>query len=114
MNTTRPALLSVAATIAFLVVAAALTPDQSPILPIEISVVLLALGGWVALRRSRPAYVVLGGFAVLLTALTVHIVLGDLGDKGPRELVPDFLILGACLALDATALRAAFPGKAIA
>ena len=114
MNPVRPILVSVAATIACLVLAAALTPDQSPILPIEISVVLLALTGWVALRRSRPAYVVLGGFAVLLTALTVHILVGDLGDKGAREVVPDVLVLASALATAVTTLRSAFPRKMLA
>jgi hypothetical protein len=114
MNHIRPVLVSVGATIVALLLAAALAPDQSPILPIEISVVLLVLAGWVALRRSRPAAVVLGCFAVLLTALAVHIVAGDLGDKGARELVPDFLVLGAALSTVVSAGRLAFPRRALA
>ncbi|MGZ4627121.1 MAG: hypothetical protein ACXV3S_12675, partial [Kineosporiaceae bacterium] len=60
-------------------------------LPIEISVVLAVLGAWLLIRRSRAAA---GTCAVanLALALTVHILLGDLGSSGPRELVPDVLL----------------------
>jgi hypothetical protein len=85
-------LVGIAATIAFLAAAALLTPEQSPILPIEISVVLAALGAWFGLRGSRTSLAVLTVFATLLVLLTVHIT-GDVGSSGARELVPDFLIL---------------------
>lgn len=114
MNNSRPVLIATAATMVFLALAAALTPSQSPILPIEICVVLLALGGWVALRRSRPSYAVLGCFSVLLVALTVHITAGDLGDKGPRELVPDFLILATSVAMVVSTARATFNHRSLA
>ena len=90
-----------------LMLAAVLTPDQSPILPLEISMVLAALAGWVAWRRSRIAFGALGGFAILLVALTLHILVGDIdASTGARELVPDVLILGAGIALVANAVRA--------
>lgn len=79
--------------IALLLTAAALTPEQSPILPIEISVVLAVLGIWMAVRRSRVAAGVCAVASLGLVALTVHILLGDLGSSGPRELVPDVLLL---------------------
>lgn len=90
-------LVGIAATIAFLAAAALLTPEQSPILPIEISVVLAALGAWFGLRGSRTSLAVLTVFAILLVLLTVHIITGDVGSSGPRELVPDFLILCSSL-----------------
>ncbi len=73
--------------------AAALTPEQSPILPIEISVVLAVFGAWLLIRRSRAAAATCAVVNLALVALTVHILLGDLGSSGPRELVPDWLLL---------------------
>jgi hypothetical protein len=105
----RPVLTSIGATIAGLVLAAALTPDQSPILPIELIVVLVALGTWAALRPHRPAMVTLSVFGALLTVLTIHILTGDLSaSKGARELVPDVVVLASALAVTGTAGRAAF------
>ncbi len=89
----RPVLGGIALTVTFLATAALLTPEQSPILPIEISVVLAALGAWFALRGSRISLGVLTAFAALLVLLTVHIITGDVGSSGAREVVPDFLIL---------------------
>ncbi len=104
---TRPVLAAVAACVAGLVLAAALTPEQSPILPIEVCVVLAALGTWVWFRGSRPSYAAVAAAGVLLTALTVHILTGDVaGSTGARELVPDVVVLAATLALVATAGRA--------
>jgi hypothetical protein len=113
MHPTRPILTSSAATIAFLMLAAALTPEQSPILPIEISVVLAALTAWAVLRGSRLSHVVLAVFGLLLTALTVHILAGDLGEKGARELVPDVLILGASVAVAFSSVRGALRPRAL-
>ena len=79
--------------IGLLATAAALTPEQSPILPIEISVVLAVLGAWLLIRRSRAAAAVCAAVNLALVALTVHILMGDLGSSGPRELVPDWLLL---------------------
>ncbi len=91
--TRTPVLSGIALTVVFLVTAAMLTPQQSPILPIEISVVFGALGVWFAVRGSRIALGVLTAFATLLVLLAVHILTGDLGSSGAREVVPDFLIL---------------------
>ena len=88
-----PVLGGIALTVIFLVAAALITPEQSPILPIEISVVLAALGTWFALRGSRISLGALTVFAALLILLTVHIITGDVGSSGAREVVPDFLIL---------------------
>jgi hypothetical protein len=101
-----PVVASIAATIAGLALAAGLTPDQSPVLPIEIGVVLLAIGGWVWLRGSRPALGTALVFGGLLTALTLHILVGDLqAATGPRELVPDVLVLASTLAVVAGSAR---------
>lgn len=103
----RAVLTCIGATIAGLVLAAALTPDQSPILPIELIVVLTALGTWVALRPQRPATITLSVFGALLTALCVHILAGDLSaSKGPQELVPDVVVLAGSIAVTVTAGRA--------
>lgn len=94
--------------IAFLLTAAALTPEQNPAMPLELSVLLAALIAWVLIRRSRAAAVTTTVFTALLLLLTVHILLGDIGEKGPRELVPDTLILlctGASLVTAALATR---------
>ena len=79
--------------IALLMTAAALTPEQNPALPIELSVLLAGLGTWMLVRRSRAAAVTCTVFTTLMLLLTVHILVGDIGDKGPRELVPDTLLL---------------------
>lgn len=79
--------------IALLMTAAALTPEQNPALPIELSVLLAALGAWVLVRRSRAAAVTCTVFTTLMLLLTVHILIGDVGEKGARELVPDTLLL---------------------
>lgn len=79
--------------IALLMLAAALTPDQNPALPIELSVLLAGLGAWVLVRRSRASSITCTIFTALMLLLTVHILVGDMGDKGPRELVPDVLLL---------------------
>lgn len=106
MNLTRPrsaVLAGVAALILLLVLAALLTPEQSPILPIELSVVLAAIGAWCGLRGSRAAFTTAAVFTLLLALLSAHILLGDLGEKGARELVPDVLILAASIATCAVA-----------
>jgi hypothetical protein len=114
MQATRLILTSTTATIAFLALAAALTPDQSPILPIEISVVLGALTAWAVLRGSRLSRVVLAAFALLLTALSIHIFAGDVGEKGARELVPDVLVLTASVAVVLSSVRGALRPRALA
>lgn len=81
--------------VVFLLLAAALTPEQSPILPLELSVVLVGLVAWVLARRSRAAAVTAAVLTGLFVLLTVHILVGDLGEKGPRELVPDVLLLAS-------------------
>lgn len=97
--------------IALLLTAAALTPDQSPILPFELSALLAVLTVWVAVRRSRTAAAVCAVASLGLVALTVHIVLGDLGSSGPHEIVPDFLLLASFAASTVAAVRAAFPRR---
>ena len=89
--------------IALLMSAAALTPDQNPALPIELSVLLAGLAGWVLARRSRAAAITCTIFTALMLLLTVHILVGDVGDKGPREIVPDVLLLISFAASVATA-----------
>ncbi|HEX6514497.1 MAG TPA: hypothetical protein VF049_02915 [Nocardioidaceae bacterium] len=84
-------------TVVFLAGAALLTPDQNPILPIELSAVLVLLAGWFGLRKSRAALVAITVFCTLLVLLSAHIITGDLGSSGANELVPDFLILGSGL-----------------
>lgn len=79
--------------IALLILAAALTPEQNPALPIELSVLLAGLAIWVLTRRSRAAAVTCTVFTALVLLLTVHILIGDIGNKGARELVPDTLLL---------------------
>jgi hypothetical protein len=79
--------------IALLLLAAALTPEQNPALPIELSVLLAGLTAWVLVRRSRAAALGCTVFTTLMLLLTVHILIGDIGEKGPRELVPDILLL---------------------
>jgi hypothetical protein len=92
----RPVLVGVAVTVAGLALAAGLTPDQSPILPIEISIVLALLAGWVGLRSSRAAFAAVAVFTLLLTVLSIHILVGDLdASTGARELVPDVIVLAS-------------------
>lgn len=103
----RPVLTSMGAAIAGLVLAAALTPEQSPILPIELIIVLAALGTWAALRPHRPAMITLSVFGGLLTVLCIHILAGDISaSKSAQELVPDVVVLVSALAITATAGRA--------
>ncbi len=90
-----PILAGAAATVVLLVTAALLTPDQSPILPIEISLVLLALTAWFAVRGSRLSLGAVTVFAALLVLLSLHILTGDVGSSGVREIVPDVLILAS-------------------
>lgn len=107
-----PVLASIAATVAGLVLAAALTPDQSPILPIELCVVLCGIAAWVAWRPRRPALATAAVFAALLAALSVHILVGDLdAGTGARELVPDVLVLGSAVAVVVTAGRRVLRGR---
>lgn len=49
-----------------------------------------------------------------LTALSVHILAGDLGSKGPRELVPDLLILVSSLAVVVSSGRCVLSRRALA
>ena len=90
-----PILVGVAATVVLLITAAVLTPGQSPILPIEISVVLIGLTAWFALRGSRLSLGAVTVFAALLVLLSLHILTGDAGSSGAREIVPDVLILAS-------------------
>jgi hypothetical protein len=83
-------------------------PGQSPILPLEIGVLMFALLAWVLVRRSRAAFVTMTVFAGLLLALAVKVLLGDaLGDAGARQLVTDIPVLIAVGALFRFALLGA-------
>lgn len=99
-------LTGIGALVALLALAALLTPEQSPALVIELCAVLVAIGAWCAVRRSRAALVVAAVFTLLLVLLSAHILAGDLGEKGARELVPDVLMLLASLGTCAAAVLA--------
>ena len=106
MDTIRSIVIGIAATIVLLLVGAALVyPEQSPIMPIQVSVVLALLAGWLAWRRSRAALRVVAWFCGLLAVFGLHPFVGDLGTMALDEVVPDVLIVLVTAATAVTAVR---------
>jgi hypothetical protein len=104
----RPLAITAVVTFALLMLTVTVVPGQSPILPLEIGVLMFALLAWVLVRRSRAAFVTMTVFAGLLLALAVKVLLGDaLGDAGARQLVTDIPVLIAVGALFRFALLGA-------
>jgi len=104
----RPLVITSVATFALLMLTVTVVPGQSPILPLEIGVLMFALLAWVLVRRSRAAFVTMSAFAGLLLVLAVEVLLGDaFGDAGARQLVTDVPVLFAVAALFRFALLGA-------
>lgn len=102
--------LAIAAVTSFglLMLTVTVVPNQSPILPLEIGVLMFALMGWVLARRSRAAFVAMSIFAGLLFALTLKVLLGDLIDaEGARQLATDIPLVPAVGTLFALAFTGA-------
>jgi hypothetical protein len=96
----RPLAITAVVTFALLMLTVTVVPGQSPILPLEIGVLMFALLAWVLVRRSRASFVTMTVFAGLLLALAVKVLLGDaFGDAGARQLVTDVPVLFAVAAL---------------
>jgi hypothetical protein len=77
ISSLRQLVLTAVVTFALLMLTVTVVPGQSPILPLEIGVLMFALLAWVLVHRSRAAFVTMTVFAGLLLAIAIKVLLGD-------------------------------------
>lgn len=101
-----PVVATILAVIATLVLVVRLNSAQSQAAVLQYGVPLLLLAAWVWWRGSRASLVttmVVGGLFSILS--TVILITDGMDSVGPREIVPDVLVLAAALATMLTAGR---------
>jgi hypothetical protein len=96
----RQIVIAAVVTFVLLTLTVTVVADQSPILPLELGVVMFGLLSWVVGRRSRAAFVTITVFAGLLFALAVKVLVGDIVEgEATLQLFTDIPLVPAVGAL---------------